>query len=875
MSKVEKKPLKARSYYYRVGATVLAVAILSVGFYFYIAKNRPSADTSTGIMVHAALNNFETGSQTYAPTQYVKYVGDNKYKCQEIDFWLPGVIDQGGTEANFRKYSPEIRTAVGEIATANQLVPIQIDSNIDRYADQIKSQGDTVIKQQLPKTVVLYSTKPKCSGPDSSKYGTITIPAKYQKPTAGTSPTSTSTAKVTPVPGQKCTDLVCKSLPGEAQNRAAYPQYQWFKKNIASGSYEAVNAKCEVISNISEQQYTEPAENKNCGDEPVAPSATQSASPTPTAGPTDEKVKLTVSVINQKNVGVSHAQVSTYTSDSKKTPLGTCLTNNGTTCSIEIAKSQKDIKDIYIQAEKAKKTGSITVVWSLFTEKPTYETPVKIEGLTDPETTQSQDYSAAGSDGPVAPITVSDFPTGNSTVYIEASRFSYASSPRYSGTTYTPVGGVDFTLSVITNYQEQKASYNSVFKPSVALAAGGVVCAKIFERDDGGFWAVRDSNNNLVETDVYGIPIDGGRVGNYEVDESQCSGSSSSTTSAQPSTATKSSPDSTNASSATKSNSSQKINDQSKTVQHQSDSALSKIKQSVSDAIQRSKPGYYKKSTYGTIPDNGQNSYIVIQQLPPGRYELKLSKNNFKGQTIGFDLFDKQTLKLPQIMLAPNQSAEPPSVNSVVWKSANKDIYFAKVNNQEYAYAPTAPWYGWQPSDKYNFQRPPFSDENIPNPQLGDGLPDYNGPGSSNYWGYMNQCQNQNLSVAIGPGIDKNKAGIAAALFGLLQKDTGKTFLEDSLGPGIATYFAAGAIEKSGAAFSVTKMNQNCYQNTATSSGTSVPWTTPPQCTGCAQIQATGYCEDFAGTACRCDLGCQAANPLMSALRTVAGSIFK
>jgi hypothetical protein len=367
--------------------------------------------------------------------------------------------------------------------------------------------------------------------------------------------------------------------------------------------------------------------------------------------------------------------------------------------------------------------------------------------------------------------TNSGFPVGRSSVTLRAARYSYAGSPQYQGQNITPVGGVSFTINITTTYTSQTQA-------GTGTTSSGTT---------------RDNKTNIKQNKpssfLNNAPIayaqtnsisDTSKDVNSKTDKTKNVNSTSNTAGGV-------NPITSGGGFTYKSGWAQTAIDEAK------------------DAIKRLGKAY-GVSTSGTIPDNGINSQIVITNLPPGDYSITLSKNGYKNTTIQFQLQDGEQ-KTVLVMMAPNAGAEPPSINSnAIMMEANKGgVFWANTTSGKYLYNAQSPWWGWQLPESYNTQQPYYDANGMPHSTN----PYYSPVWGQNYQTYMNSCQN--TSLAVGPGIDPTKAGLAATVFGLLQPHTGKTFLEDSLLPGLGTYFAAGAIQNSGASISVSQINQNCF----------------------------------------------------------------
>jgi hypothetical protein len=346
----------------------------------------------------------------------------------------------------------------------------------------------------------------------------------------------------------------------------------------------------------------------------------------------------------------------------------------------------------------------------------------------------------------------SGFPVGRSSITLRAARYSYAGSPQYQGQNIAPVGGVSFTINITTTYTPQIQTGKSSFPNNIPIAYAQTNSTSSTSGNSNPTSSTAGNSNSTSNTSGGVNPNTSGGGFTYKSGWAQ--------------------------------------------------TAIDEAK----DAIKRFGRAY-GVSTSGTIPDNGINSQIVVTNLPPGDYSITLSKNGYKNTTIQFQVQDGEQKTVSPVMMAPNAGAEPPSINSnAIMMEANKEgVFWANTTSGKYLYNAQSPWWGWQFPESYNTQQPYYDANGMPHSTN----PYYSPVWGQNYQAYMNSCQN--ISLAVGPGIDPTKAGLAATVFGLLKPHTGKTFLEDSLLPGLGTYFAAGAIQNSGASISVSKINQNCF----------------------------------------------------------------
>lgn len=228
-----------------------------------------------------------------------------------------------------------------------------------------------------------------------------------------------------------------------------------------------------------------------------------------------------------------------------------------------------------------------------------------------------------------------------------------------------------------------------------------------------------------------------------------------------------------------------------------------------------------RKYTFsGTVPDNGANSQLVISNLPAGNYLLTLEKSGFLPTNIIFSLSEGEEKNIFPANIRPQKGAEPPSINqSRIRKKAEENIYWAKINNQEYMYRPDYPWYGWQNPSQYIDQEPIYSIENGYSPEItvgsvtqgGYNVPWNMSPGGFN--DYIQGCQTMNF----GQGVDPEDAAIAAAIGGFSNWLFGdevrnlENFAETTLAPGLTTYFAARAMQESGGSISISTGNADCF----------------------------------------------------------------
>ncbi len=230
-----------------------------------------------------------------------------------------------------------------------------------------------------------------------------------------------------------------------------------------------------------------------------------------------------------------------------------------------------------------------------------------------------------------------------------------------------------------------------------------------------------------------------------------------------------------------------------------------------------------KKTFSGIIPDNGKNSQLEIIGLHAGFYSLKLDKaSNFLPSIVEFQLSSDEQRTIP-VNMRPRQGAEPPSAPSTaVRKYVQFDTYWMKLDGKEYIYEPKYPWYGWQPQDQIIRSEPSYSiDTNyVPQIMVGENTQNgYNAPfgvSPDDFADYMRRCQTMNFES----GIDAEDAALAAAIAGFGSWISGdnknlESFTESTLIPGLATYFAAQAMEKSGGIISISNTNGNCFPTTS------------------------------------------------------------
>ena len=118
--------------------------------------------------------------------------------------------------------------------------------------------------------------------------------------------------------------------------------------------------------------------------------------------------------------------------------------------------------------------------------------------------------------------------------------------------------------------------------------------------------------------------------------------------------------------------------------------------------LRRSNSVQYTYVTRGRIADNGLNSSVSIGNLPPGIYDIQLSKAGFINSRFIFIMNDGGSSRLT-LPISPNTYAEPPSISSgTITKVPNADIY--KANG--YVYVSKYPWFGWQNQSEYIYTRP-------------------------------------------------------------------------------------------------------------------------------------------------------------------------
>lgn len=387
------------------------------------------------------------------------------------------------------------------------------------------------------------------------------------------------------------------------------------------------------------------------------------------------------------------------------------------------------------------------------------------------------------------------FPIGRGSITLQAARPSQAGPLQYRGQSIAPIGGVSFTINITTTYTPQTQTGKSSFPNNIPIAYAQTNSTSSTAGNANSTSNTSGNSNSTFST----------------------AGNTNSTSSTNENTnSTLNTTGKTNSKSNTTENTNSTLNTTGKTNSKSNKSGLGFTYKS--NAVQRTKDiaidffrrlfgKTYRVSTSGTIPDNGINSQIVITNLPPGDYSITLSKNGYETATVNFQLQDGEQKLISPVMMVPKIGAEPPSINSnATMMEANKEgVFWANTTSGKYLYNSRFPWWGWQFPASYNTKEPYYDEDGMPYPTN----PYYSPTWGEDYWAYMRNCQN--ISLTVGPGINPNKAGLAAMIFGLMKPHTGKTFLEDSLLPGLGTYFAAGAIQNSGVSISVSQINQNCF----------------------------------------------------------------
>lgn len=314
-------------------------------------------------------------------------------------------------------------------------------------------------------------------------------------------------------------------------------------------------------------------------------------------------------------------------------------------------------------------------------------------------------------------------------------------------------------------------------------------------------------------------------------------------------------------------------NGQKDNIQTQYKTSAQAFTYSTQNSLESAISGQQNRNFSGTIPDNGANSQLKISNLPAGNYLLTLEKSGFLSTNITFSLSNNENKSAFLVNMRPREGAEPPSLSqqSVIRKKVDEDAYWAQINNLEYLYRPDFPWYGWQSPNQYITQEPTYSTSTGYSPQASAGSTTqggYNAPwniNSESLADYLKRCQ----SMSFGQGVDAEDAAIATAisgfgnwLFGNETKNL-ENFAETTLIPGLTTYFAAQAMEKSGGSINISAGNANCFP--INNNGSSTNWynfpngyptnNIPNECAGCLASTllhdpnlCPSYCQNYANT---------------------------
>lgn len=175
------------------------------------------------------------------------------------------------------------------------------------------------------------------------------------------------------------------------------------------------------------------------------------------------------------------------------------------------------------------------------------------------------------------------------------------------------------------------------------------------------------------------------------------------------------------------------------------------LKTTLSSLVKDAFQGYNNYSFTGSLPDNGTQTVINLQNLPSGLYTLWLSKSNFKTIKYLFTVTDSNETKiytLGRLPIVPQRGAEPPSIGTTdIIKTGNSDYYKAILSGQGYLYNAKFPWKGWQKmsndsADNYGF------DTSVPSGTDETGMPEFNGTGAGLGSGSGNIVWVENASEA-------------------------------------------------------------------------------------------------------------------------------
>ncbi len=216
------------------------------------------------------------------------------------------------------------------------------------------------------------------------------------------------------------------------------------------------------------------------------------------------------------------------------------------------------------------------------------------------------------------------------------------------------------------------------------------------------------------------------------------------------------------------------------------------LKSTFNNIVKDVAQGYNNYSFTGSLPDNGTQTMINLQNLPAGLYTLQLSKSNFKTIKYLFTIADStetKTYTLGRLPITPQRGAEPPSIGTTqIIKTGNSEYYKAILSDQGYLYNAKFPWKGWQKMSSDSANNYGF-DTSVPSGTDETGMPEFNGSGKTGaVWGgdisatqaatnQFVQCVNSQVQSQYGFTTKLGNILAGAGIMRILNPDTGAVTL--------------------------------------------------------------------------------------------------
>lgn len=675
----------------------LALAILAVGVVAtlgYRSLGNIFASTTQRQKVTIALSNWDkTGEALF----YSSFGTNTQFRCSTVTIYVDD------------KSEATIKKAVNDIVAYNSPNLTSGQDSLTQTINQLMKAGKESALNVINKTVItnsVYNNGALKSACDRGVTATNKIQLSKDYDTGIKIPTSYQTASYVNISGENTTSptaekSVAPTASGSASavangnsnvlDETAFDQISYGDKVcINSGSWKTTYTKIQGTdttgNNSSEYGYKAFQKTKDysgsgapniiyqndnttykrtgyVGKNWAYSKGECTASSTTSAVADSSGIALSVTVKNNEGTAIKDSRITIKRLDSSGNTIAGVSTQYLTTDENGAANDKiatdglysENIVTLRITVEKFDVSETMDYAWANLSNKLSlnFRLDVTDEKAKQEQTAWTAAATDPGEDNPEFDAatqidTDSNWPGGNNTLELIAVRRSMYNSS-YNG--YTPVGSVEYEINIYTTATttDKKTSLN-LLGTDKARAADPVASA---QASSSASPIAQPSASSTIGVAVKNIPNDilnditGGPV----------------------------------------------PYDQNKVAQYTSDS-LKTLRDSYSYAS--------VVSTKGRIADNGINSEVKISNLPPGIYDIKLTKYNFTTSRFLYIMGNGTNEKLV-LPIAPNTYAEPPSISSgTIEKIPNQDIYKA----DGYIYISKYPWFGWQKESEYITDKP-------------------------------------------------------------------------------------------------------------------------------------------------------------------------